>query len=84
MKDLEIMKKNWKRFIGVMFGTYGSVMILMAQSPTGIDTRAKTPGPFTLDDVLLYIVFPVILFVTAILVHRHQKKEAKKKNQTQE
>jgi hypothetical protein len=83
MKDLEIMKKNRKRLVGMILTIYSGMITLMAQAPTGIDTRAKNPRPFTLDDVLLYIVFPVILFVTVILVHRHQKKQAKKKNQTQ-
>lgn len=78
------MKKNWKRFAVVLLGTIYSGMFLMAQAPTGIDTRTKDPNPFTLDDILLYIVFPVILFLTAYLVHRHQKKQAKKKNPAEE
>ncbi len=84
MKEVEIMKKNWKRFAGVLLGTTYNIMVLMAQAPTGIDTRTKDPNPFTLDDILLYIVFPVILFLTAYLVHRHQKKQARKKNLTEE
>jgi hypothetical protein len=36
---------------------------LIAQSPTHIDTRSKDPKPFSLDDVLLYIVFPILLFI---------------------
>jgi hypothetical protein len=83
MKDLEIMKKNRKRLAGMILTIYSGMITLMAQAPTGIDTRAKDPRPFTLDDVLLYIVFPAVLFVTAFLVHRRQKKQAKKKNQTQ-
>ena len=78
------MKKNWKRFAGVLAGTYLSIGYLVAQAPTGIDTRAKDPNPFTLDDILLYILFPVILFVTAYLVHRRQKKQAKKKGTAEE
>jgi hypothetical protein len=78
------MKKNWKRFAGVLAGTYLRMVFLVAQAPTGIDTRAKDPNPFTLDDILLYIVFPVILFATAYLVHRRQKKQAKQKGPANE
>ena len=60
------------------------MVFLVAQAPTGIDTRAKDPNPFTLDDILLYIVFPVILFATAYLVHRRQKKQAKQKGPANE
>ena len=40
-----------------------TVSDLVAQSPTHIDTRSKDPKPFSLDDVLLYIVFPILLVV---------------------
>jgi hypothetical protein len=40
-----------------------AVSDLIAQSPTHIDTRSKDPKPFSLDDVLIYIVFPILLFI---------------------
>jgi hypothetical protein len=52
---------------------------LLAQSPTHIDTRRKDPKPFTLDDILLYIVFPVLLFIAAYFGRRYQKKLKEKK-----
>lgn len=78
------MKKNWKRFAGVLLGLYYSLMILVAQSPTGIDTRRKDPKPFTLDDILLYIVFPVLLFIAVYISRRHQKKQAETKQTTED
>ena len=62
-------------FLGLLF----SLMELMAQSPTHIDTRKKDPKPFTLDDILLYIVFPVLLLIAAILGRRYQEKLKRKK-----
>lgn len=58
----------------VLLSLYFSLMELMAQSPTHIDTRRKDPKPFTLDDILLYIVFPLLLFIAAIAGRRYQKK----------
>jgi len=83
-QEIVFMKKKGKRIIGVLLGFYYSIVVLMAQAPTGIDTRAKDPNPFTLDDILLYIVFPVILFLTVYLVQRRQKKQAKKKGAAEE
>ena len=56
----EIMNKYTTRLLSMVLGIYFSLMELMAQSPTHIDTRRKEPQPFTLDDILLYIIFPVL------------------------
>jgi hypothetical protein len=74
------MKKWIRRFIFTLLGLSYGLMELMAQSPTNIDTRSKEPKPFTLDDILLYIVFPVLLFAAAIYVRRYQKKLKEKNN----
>lgn len=76
------MKKRIRNIALTLLGLLYSLMELMAQSPTNIDTRSKEPKPFTLDDILLYIIFPVLLFAAAIYVRRHQKKLRKKKNTT--
>lgn len=63
-----------------LIGLFFSLIELMAQSPTHIDTRRKDPKPLTLDDILLYIVFPLLLFAGVILARRYQKKLQDKKN----
>jgi|GEM_PF-2079573 len=61
-----------------LFGLLCSLMELVAQSPTNIDTRSRDPKPFTLDDILLYIVFPSLLLIVAIYSRRLQKKRKEK------
>ena len=73
------MKNIVNRILLVLFGFAYSLGELVAQSPTHIDTRRKDPKPFTLDDILLYIVFPVLLFVAAYFGRRYQKKLIKQK-----
>jgi hypothetical protein len=58
----------------VLFSFAYGLNELLAQSPTHIDTRRKDPKPFTLDDILLYIVFPALLFIAAYFGRRYQKK----------
>ena len=65
-------------YLIIMALMYGISKVL-AQSPTHIDTRRKDPKPFTLDDILLYIVFPVLLFIAAYFGRRYQKKIKEKK-----
>jgi hypothetical protein len=74
------MKNILHRFVLVLFGIMYSLSELLAQSPTHIDTRRKDPNPFTLDDILLYIVFPVLLFIAAYFGRRYQKKLQQQKN----
>ena len=73
------MKNILHRFYLVLMGLIYGAGVLLAQSPTHIDTRRKDPKPFTLDDILLYIVFPVLLFIGAYLGRRYQKKMKEKK-----
>ena len=61
-----------------------SLSELVAQSPTHIDTRRKDPKPFTLDDILLYIVFPALLFIAAYFGRRYQKKLKSQNQQEKE
>ena len=61
-----------------LLGLFYSLMEVMAQSPTNIDTRSRDPKPFTLDDILLYIVFPSLLFIVAIYGRIHHKKRKEK------
>ena len=68
------MKNIFLRYLFVLFGFIYSLSQLLAQSPTHIDTRRKDPKPFTLDDILLYIVFPLFLFIGALLARRYQKR----------
>ena len=68
------MRNIIHRSVLVLSGFIYSLVDLLAQSPTHIDTRRKDPKPFTLDDILLYIVFPVLLFIAAYFGHRYQKK----------
>ena len=79
-KKQHIMKKIIQRSVLVLFGLLYSLSEILAQSPTHIDTRRKDPKPFTLDDILLYIVFPVLLFAAAYFGRRYQKKIQDKKN----
>lgn len=72
------MKYIVRRFVLVLPGFLYSLSEILAQSPTHIDTRRKDPKPFTLDDILLYIVFPVLLFLAAYFGRRYQKKLKKK------
>ena len=73
------MKNLIHRCFLVFMGLLYSTSIMLAQSPTHIDTRRKDPKPFTLDDILLYIVFPVLLFIAAYFGRRYQKKIKEKK-----
>jgi len=75
-----IMKAMTRGLALTLFGLFYSLAELMSQSPTGIDTRSREPKPFTLDDILLYIVFPVLLIIVAIYGRRHQKKLREKEN----
>jgi hypothetical protein len=74
------MRNIIHRSVLVLTGFIYSLGGLLAQSPTHIDTRRKDPKPFTLDDILLYIVFPVLLFVAAYVGRRYQKKLKEKKD----
>jgi hypothetical protein len=73
------MKNIIYRSVLALIGVVYSMSALLAQSPTHIDTRRKDPKPFTLDDILLYIVFPVLLFIAAYFGRRYQKKLKEKK-----
>lgn len=73
------MKNKIHRFYLVLMALIYGAIALLAQSPTHIDTRRKDPKPFTLDDILLYIVFPVLLFIAAYIGRRYQKKMKEKK-----
>lgn len=69
-----------RKYVLILIGYMYSLSELLAQSPTHIDTRRKDPKPFTLDDILLYIVFPFLLFIAAYYGRRYQKKLQEKKN----
>jgi hypothetical protein len=47
-----------------------------AQAPTNYPT-GQHPMEFTPGNILVYIVFPVLLFVVVILVRRRNKKKKK-------
>jgi hypothetical protein len=47
------MKAKIRGVAFTLFGLLYSLVELMAQSPTNIDTRSRDPKPFTLDDILL-------------------------------
>jgi len=79
-KQHHIMKKIIRSSMLVLIGLTYSLSEILAQSPTHIDTRRKDPKPFTLDDILLYIVFPLLLFAAAYFGRRYQKKLQDKKN----
>jgi hypothetical protein len=74
------MKHIIQRILLVLISLTYYMGELLAQSPTHIDTRRKDPKPFTLDDILLYIVFPVLLFIAAYFGRRYQKKLKEKKD----
>jgi hypothetical protein len=78
------MKKRIRGFAFTLLGLLYGLMELMAQSPAGIDTRSKTPKPFTLDDILLYIVFPLLLVIVALYARRRQKKDREKGNTSEQ
>jgi hypothetical protein len=69
------MKKHLV-YLGIsIMGLFIFLVEIIAQSPTHIDTRRKEPNPFTLDDILLYIVFPALLFLAVLWARRYQKKK---------
>ena len=79
------MKRILAHISWMTWGLLLSIGELRAQSPTHIDTKVGEPKPFTLDDILLYIVFPLILVAIAIWARRYrqkQKKEEEKANET--
>lgn len=78
------MKPSIRNITWLLFSLFFSLAELVAQSPTHIDTRKKDPKPFTLDDILVYIVFPVLLFLGIILAQRYQKKLREKKMNKEE
>jgi len=63
-----------------------TVYDVVAQSPTHIDTRRKEPNAFTLDDILLYIVAPLVLIGLSLWyrVYMNRKRLEKKKEKEQE
>ena len=79
-KQDQIMKKIFRRFAFIFLGKFFFLVVILAQSPTHIDTRRKDPKPFTLDDILLYLVFPALLFIGAYLGRRYLKKLKEKKD----
>lgn len=78
------MKNIFRKYVLFILVTMYSLSALVAQSPTHIDTRRKDPKPFTLDDILLYIVFPALLFIAAYFGRRYQKKLRDQKNTTED
>jgi len=58
-------------FSGIRFG----MGTLMAQSPTSIDTRHRDPKPFSLDDILLYIVAPLAMLILMLWYRYSQNKK---------
>lgn len=76
------MKRIWAALIMVMLA-WGQ---LMSQSPTHIDTRRKEPNPLTLDDILLYIVAPLLLIGVSLWYryHTNRKRMEKELDQRQE
>ena len=75
-----MMTNKIKRYGYALVGIFITLSEIIAQSPTHIDTRRKDPNPFTLDDIILYILFPVLLFIAAYFGRRYQKKLQEKKN----
>lgn len=67
-----------------LLGIFITLAEMLAQSPTHIDTRRKEPNPFTLDDIILYIFFPLLLFIAAYFGRRYQKKLQEKRNAPEE
>ena len=72
------MKRLILRGYWITWSILTGIAQLQAQSPTHIDTRKKEPQRFTLDDILLYIVFPLILAAIAIWANRYRKKQKEK------
>ena len=73
------MKTTIRRISLALFSLFFSLLDLVAQSPTHIDTRRKDPKTFTLDDILVYIVFPILLFTFVLFLRRYQKKLQERK-----
>jgi hypothetical protein len=53
--------------------------VVYAQTPTHYPT-GQDPMEFTAVNILVYIVFPVLLFVILILTRRRKKKKNKDEN----
>jgi hypothetical protein len=79
--DGMMMKKYAARGILSGTGIVFRLMEIMAQSPTHIDTRTREPQPFTPGGILMYIVFPVLLFI-AVLWGRHYQKKKRESKET--
>ena len=56
--------------------------VVFAQAPTHYPSGSY-PMEFTAVNILVYIVFPVLLFLLWILVRRSQKKKANSENSTE-
>jgi hypothetical protein len=64
-----------ERAILIFFWIGMGLADLTGQSPTGIDTRQREPKPFSLEDVLLYIVAPVVILGLSLWYRYTQNKK---------
>lgn len=63
-----------KIYFGVIF-TLLAFQNVVAQGPSSIDTSEPDPLPFTLPNILIFIVAPVLLFVFYIWWLKKKRKE---------
>jgi hypothetical protein len=69
------MKKRLIKLYGVMLLLALSVQHAVAQGPTSIPTGEPEPVPFTLPNILIFIVAPVLLFIFYIWWLKQKRKE---------
>jgi len=63
-----------KVFNGVLF-TFLALQSVVAQGPTSIPAGEPEPVPFTLPNILIFIVAPVLLFIYYIWWLKKKRKE---------
>jgi hypothetical protein len=63
-----------KAYSGVVFALF-TLQSVAAQGPTSIPTGEPEPVPFTLPNILIFIVAPVLLFIFYIWWLKQKRKE---------
>ena len=69
------MKSLINRIILFFLWIWTGIANVSAQSPTHIDTRQREPTPFSLDDILLYIVAPLVILLLSLWYRYRQNKK---------
>lgn len=67
-----------------LLSLFALALNLYSQGPTSIDTSKPEKVPFTLPNILIFIVLPAILFIFYLWWIRQKKKEYEKKREQEQ